>query len=133
MMLREMRFALISGLLLTVAANAIGTEVKIQSSVKSPEVQYAVGRLRLALAETDELRAGGQGGSVRQMSLKVDAAKSDDDGFELTRRGTTLLVHGDSARGAMYGVLDIAEQIRLGASWATIHAHRVIPTMKFRA
>lgn len=132
-MLRQMRFAFIFSPLLMSSICALGAEVKIQSSVASPQVQYAIGKLRLVLAEAGKSQPTARTSAEPPMSVKVSAATSDDDGFALTREGTTLLVHGDSARGAMYGVLDIAEQMRLGASLASVHPHRVIPQMKFRA
>ncbi len=42
------------------------------------------------------------------------------DGFALAREGSRLLVSGGNERGAMYGLLEVAEQVRRGTPFAQV-------------
>ena len=43
------------------------------------------------------------------------------------------MIAGGSERGAMYGVLDVAEQVRLGTPWNKIQERTVQAQFEFRA
>lgn len=57
-----------------------------------------------------------------QLPVRVNASDPTlgPDSFSLTREGGRLLVSGGNERGAMYGLLEIAEQVRQGTPLAQI-------------
>ena len=68
--------------------------------------------------------------------VTVDPAMMTDIGAEGFRRASSrqgLRITGGDERGAMYGVLDVAEQIRLGTPWNKIKERTVKAQLEFRA
>jgi len=55
------------------------------------------------------------------------------DDFALLREGDTVVVAGGNARGAMYGLLDLAGQLRRGATLATLEFRTERAHLAFRA
>lgn len=115
------------------AADVAPTGITLSTSLKAPQIDFAVGKLKAALDEQHTaLRVVAE---AHDASILIQAKSSaiDDDGFALSRKGKQLVVSGQSVRGAMYGVLDVAEQVRLGASIDTLRLHTVTPQTRFRA
>ena len=55
------------------------------------------------------------------------------EGFRRVRSRQGLRITGGDERGAMYGVLDVAEQIRMGTPWNKIQERTVKAQLEFRA
>ena len=105
--------------------------------------QFSV-RLLLALGSTPVFAtpieyglaqlAAAAGAPAAQLPVRVgnnDAALGPD-GFALARNGGRLLVTGGSERGAMYGLLEAAEQVRLGTPLAQIQPKTTRARFGFR-
>jgi len=90
--------------------------------VDSPQVRYALGKLAQAP------------GAAALLPLPVEENTSlGPDGFALTRRDGLIVVTGGDARGAMYGVLDLAAQLRQGATPTTLDLRAERARLPFRA
>ena len=66
---------------------------------------------------------------VRVVSNDLDLGP---DGFALVREGDRLLVSGGNPRGAMYGLLDVAEQVRQGTPLERIEPKTERARLEFR-
>jgi hypothetical protein len=55
------------------------------------------------------------------------------EGFRRVISGKGFRITGGDERGAMYGVLDVAEQVRMGKPWNEIEERTVKPQLGFRA
>ena len=105
----------------------------------SPLLRYALGKLESTLSQKgDTLRRASRFESVQTaiLNITIDTTAAKDvgqDGFRLYRQGDRLTIISSNERGAMYGVLDVAEQIRLGTPWNKIEERAVKPQFEFRA
>jgi hypothetical protein len=105
----------------------------------SPLLRYALGKLESTLSQKgDTLRRTSSSESVQTaiLNITIDTTAAKDvgqDGFRLYRQGDRLTIISSNERGAMYGVLDVAEQIRLGTPWNKIEERAVKPQFEFRA
>jgi hypothetical protein len=138
MKLNLIRFTLLSAALLACAVTLQAAEVTV-SAPDSPMVRFALGKLEAALKQQGhdlkrtERPASEMGAAI---VVAVDPALIADVGREgfrrvKSRQGLKITAGGD--RGAMYGVLDVAEQVRTGAPWETIKDHSVKAQLGFRA
>ncbi|MCX6934332.1 MAG: hypothetical protein NTZ29_16880, partial [Verrucomicrobia bacterium] len=124
--------------LLLGGASLPAAEVTV-SSPDSPLLRFALGKLESALQR--------QGHTLKRTTIQtpalgaaivvtVDPAALADlgaDGFQRVASGTGLKITGGAERGAMYGVLDAAEQIRQGTPLSKIEARAVQTPFEFRA
>jgi hypothetical protein len=55
------------------------------------------------------------------------------EGFEISYKSKVLFISAIDATGAMYGALDVAEQIRMGKSWHNLAIKKVNPYFTVRA
>jgi hypothetical protein len=132
------RFKVLTAALLLCGASLTAAEVTV-SSPDSPMLRFALGKLEAALQQQgDTLRriTSQSPGPAAKIVVTVDTTTTTDigaDGFrrESSRQG--LRITGGDARGAMYGVLDVAEQIRLGTQWNKIKDRTVKAQLEFRA
>jgi hypothetical protein len=78
--------------------------------------------------------AAAAGVAVARLPVRVVSNDPDlgPDGFALAHVGGHLLVSGGNERGAMYGLLDVAEQIRLGTPLAQIEPKSERARFEFR-
>lgn len=109
-------------------------------SVSAPDsqvLQYALGKLESAVATNGAaLQRGSSSGPAVALRVAIDPSISEAlgaDGFRLEQQGRTLAISASTDRGAMYGVLDVAEQIRLGTAPDRIAARDVKAPFEFRA
>ncbi|WP_414661158.1 beta-N-acetylhexosaminidase family protein [Horticoccus sp. 23ND18S-11] len=132
------RLALLPVALLACAGALHAAEVTIVAP-DSPLLRFAVGKLESALQrQGDTLKrkpaeAPDQGAAI---VVSIDAAAVTaigPDGFRRVNSRQGLNITGSDERGAMYGVLDAAEQIRLGTAWNTIADRTVKASFEFRA
>ncbi len=105
----------------------------------SPMLRFALGKLESALQRQSATlkkttnQVPGQGAGI---VVTVDPSALTDlgaDGFRRVSSREGLKISGGDERGAMYGVLDAAEQIRLGTPWNTIADRTVKAPFEFRA
>jgi hypothetical protein len=124
--------------LLLCSASLPAAEVTV-SAPDSPMLRYALGKLEAALQRQGHTMkqattpTATQGASI---TVTVDPAALADlgvDGFQRVNSGPRLKITGGAERGAMYGVLDAAEQIRQGKPWQKIEPGSVKKPFEFRA
>ena len=105
----------------------------------SPLLRFALGKLEAALQrqgvtlKRTTAQPPGQGAAI---VVTVDPTVLTELGAEGFRRVSSrqgLKITGGDERGAMYGVLDVAEQIRLGTPWNRIEDRTVKAQFEFRA
>lgn len=127
----------ILALLLSVAALP-AAEVGI-AAPDSPMLRFAVGKLEAALQRQGHTakRTGAQApGASASLVVAVESGTPTAlgaDGFRLGTSARGLTITGGDERGAMYGVLDAAEQIRLGTPWHRLPERTVRAPLEFRA
>jgi hypothetical protein len=132
------RFALLPVTLLACAATLQAAEVTV-SAPDSPMLRFAQGKLEAALRQQGDAlkRTTNQSPDQRtDIVVTVDPSMMTDIGAEGFRRVSSrqgLQITASNERGAMYGVLDVAEQIRLGTPWKKIKEHTVKAQLEFRA
>jgi len=128
---------LISALLLC-AASAPAAEISI-AAPDSPMLRFALGKLDAALRlQGDTLKrtanlAPDQGAAVM---VAVDPAALTDlglEGFKRVRSGAGLKITAGGERGAMYGLLDLAREIRVGTPLDRIPERTARARFEFRA
>jgi hypothetical protein len=68
-----------------------------------------------------------------EISVNIANRSAGVEGFSIAREHGQLVISGRDPRGAMYGVLEVAEQIRLGTPLEKISPKSVSPPMGFRA
>ncbi len=132
------RLALLPATLLACAATLKAAEVSV-SAPDSPMLRFALGKLDAALQQ--------QGDSLRRtahpapdptpgIAVTVDPtalATIGPDGFQRVKARRGLKITAGDERGAMYGVLEVAEQIRMGTPWNKIKERTVKAQLDFRA
>jgi hypothetical protein len=105
----------------------------------SPMLRFAVGKLEAAVQRQSGTlkwtmnQAPDQGAEI---VVTVDPTLLTDigaDGFRRVNSRQGLRITSGGERGAMYGVLDVAEQIRMGTPWNKIQDHTVKAQFEFRA
>jgi len=105
----------------------------------SPMLRFALGKLEAALQQRgDNLKrwsqpSPGQGPMLRVAIESGEAGGLGTEGFRLNRSRKGLGISGGGERGAMYGVLDVVEQIRLGTPMEKIRDRTVKARLEFRA
>jgi len=102
-------------------------------------LHFALGKLKAALqrqAGTLKWTRNPAPGQRAQIVVTVDQTLMTDigaDGFRRVGSRQGLRITGGDERGAMYGVLDVAEQIRMGTPWNKIKERTVKAQFQFRA
>jgi hypothetical protein len=105
----------------------------------SPRLRFALGKLTSALhLRGDTMKRLPPAGASAQPDIVVltsvgGAVNPGSEGFSLATRDGRLRIAGGDERGAMYGVLDVAEQIRTGTLWNRIQDRTVKAQFEFRA
>jgi hypothetical protein len=112
-------------------------EVVVRSS-DTPMLRYALGKLKGALHQqsTSLKLSDGASDEEADFMVSVDSARLDQigaEGFTRTSDGECVRIIGADERGAMYGILDVAESVRTGTPWGKIEERTVKPRLGFRA
>lgn len=137
MKLRFDAFALLPAALLA-GATLPAAEVTV-SAPDSPMLRFALGKLEAALQrQGDTLRWTGRQEPDRgaKIAVTVDPTLTTGiggDGFRRVNSGQGWRITAGTPRGAMYGVLDTAEQVGLGLPWNKLRERAVKAPFEFRA
>jgi hypothetical protein len=133
----RVRLALLSVAMLGCAATLGAAEIAV-AAPESPMLRFALDKLEAALqrqAHTLKRTPSPAPGQPAAIVVAVDPAMVKDlgaDGFRRVRSAPGVHITGGSERGAMYGVLDAAEQIRQGTPWNKIPDLTVKARFEFR-
>jgi len=132
------RLTLLPVALFACAAALQAAEVTVMAP-HSPMLRFALGKLEAAL----QRQAGAlkwimdePPGQSAAIVVTVEPTRMTDigaDGFRRVSSPQGLRITGSDERGAMYGVLDVAEQVRMGTPWNKIQDRTVKAQFEFRA
>ncbi len=131
-------FRALAAALLLGSASLPAAEVTV-TAPDSPLMRFAQGKLEAALKQRgDTLKRVTNPAPNQIPNLSVTfapgtAAGIGPEGFRQTRQGTGRTIIGGDERGAMYGLLDVAEQIRLGTPWNKLEDRTAKAQFGFRA
>ena len=109
------------------------------SAPDAPMLRFALGKLEAALQQKgDALKrtahsSPNQGATIVVTVVPTGMIELGREGFKRVKSREGLQITASDERGAMYGVLDVAEQIRLGTPWNKIEERAVKPQFEFRA
>jgi len=105
---------LVFSLLLFVACTNQKMQITISADVSNRNIQFAVDEIKAAFAENEtELLLGEIDDADIVFSLQADNHDLKKEGFSIKKNAKRIQVIGADAAGAMYGGLELAEQIRL--------------------
>ncbi len=121
--------------LLTMAQVTIAFDDNIQPVV------FGVSRLEEALKKsgqqvqkTNFAVTSKEANIVIQVTTRQVADPSlQKEGYQISNKNNNLLVSAIDPAGAMYGVMDVAEQITMGKTWQTVTSKKVNPRLAVRA
>ena len=109
-------------------------EVMVEVRDSAEPVAFALKKLESTLgAHGDKMVRSESLATKPAIVVRSDVTDVGPDGFQLERTEGGLTISGGDARGAMYGVLDVAEQIRLGTALEQISPRTVRARFPFRA
>ena len=130
-------------------AEAERPRVALEFDANSPPVAFGAERLRQALEQAGYSveQVPDTGAAPARIAVRVEPSRSTEpageamrpaaEGFALetaTRDGApTIAIRGGDAAGAMYGALDLAEQLRQGMALAEVEPKAAEPRFPFRA
>jgi hypothetical protein len=97
----------------------------VVGDLTSPQVRFALEKL----TET----SGTDDAAEIAVAIRPDAPGLRREGFRIVRVGGGLRLDAADATGAMYGLLDVAEQLRMGGSLAAVQEKTEAPRFPFRA
>ena len=128
------RFTLLPVALLAGSGALESAEVTV-AAPDSPMLRFAMGKLNSALqrhAGTLKWARNQAPGQRAGIVVSIDPALGPD-GYRQVNSREGLTISGGDERGAMYGVLDGAEQVRMGTPWNKIGDRTVKAQFPFRA
>ncbi|GAB4042709.1 hypothetical protein [Spirosoma litoris] len=123
------------------AQRTIGkAQLVIAFDTASKPIQFGVSRLEKALQKVGQAVKKESTRSNTQSTgilVSVQPAQGEqfirEEGYRISYQNNNLLITAVDDAGAMYGVLDIAEQIQMGKSWKTLTPKAVNPHFTVRA
>lgn len=127
--------ALAAAVLLATPLSAAAIKVAAAADGPGP-VEYALRQLGAAFAGRGDSLVRQDEAAGAQVVVAKESGDLGSDGFAIMRAGGAVVVTGGSPRGTMFGLLDVAEQLRLGTSLAgipprTVHASFGMRGIKF--
>jgi len=130
------RLVLLTATLFICAATSQAAQVTV-AAPDSPMLRFALGKLKAALEQQgDGLTRIAPPAADPGIDVTVDPAARDGlgpDGFSRARVRRGLKITASDERGAMYGVLDLAQELRWGTPLGRIPGRTVKPQLDFRA
>ena len=96
------------------ACSSPGKKISISADATMPQIAFALDELSTALdAKGIEALRGDAENADIIFSIQSDNEDLKEEGFSITKENGTIFVTGADAAGAMYGGLELAEQISL--------------------
>ena len=96
------------------ACSSSGKKINISADATIPQIAFALDELHSALEKRGiEALQGGTENADIIISIQADNALLKEEGFSITRESGLIHVTGADAAGAMYGGLELAEQVSL--------------------
>jgi hypothetical protein len=112
----------------------LSSQIKVQYDPKIIPIEFAVSKLENSFGKKTKIVR------IQDSSLKTDIrvsvnAKSGipKEGYNIQRRDDEIIISSSDATGAMYGVFELAEQIRSGIPLKNIKEKKQQPQFSVRA
>ncbi len=134
-----MRFPLLLVLLAFPALVASAREISVRVYTTGLPVEHGLGKLAAAIAaQGDTLnRLAADPAFAPELEVKLSAPGAANhpgpEGFSLERKGSALVLTGGDERGAMYGLLHVAQELRHGTPLRAIAPRTERAHSRFRA
>lgn len=103
------------------------TEIKVAASAHNPLTRFAVRKLKKNLA-----KAGYTPGEPA-VTVDLREAAGVPQSYSIHRNGSVVTVTGSDDRGLMYGILRLAEEVKLGTPIARVRDEAERPFIQIRA
>src|SRR5687768_354313 len=122
----------ILGILFPIASSG---QITIAVSEESEPLLFGIQRIRHALHEVPVSRQISRSSDDADIRFLLDAVHPGlkAEGYEISQGQDGIVVRARDAAGAMYGALDIAEQIENGATLRTVAEKKINPHFSVRA
>lgn len=120
-------------LLFVFTIKAEAADITISAPPHSDKIQFALSKLKKALADKGDVLIIKPFGEKAQIMVLTTDKTIKVEGFSLKRENGILKINGGDERGAMYGILDLAQQVRFGAALGGIQDKKEEPGTEFRA
>jgi ribosome-associated translation inhibitor RaiA len=121
-------------------SSIVKAQVTIAFDINNKPVSFGVTRIEEALNKSGrQVRKINSSSNstnaniIIQVLVAKELSSIQKEGFEIAYRNKTLTISATDTAGAMYGALDVAEQIRMGKTWQTISSKKVNPHFTVRA
>lgn len=118
----------------------LSAQVTVAFDFNNEPVSFGVSRIEKALKGSGQpvqkiklSAAPRKANIIIEISNNNQQSRRQKEGFEISHHNNTLLVSAIDTVGAMYGALDVAEQITMGKKWQNIPGKKVTPHFTVRA
>jgi len=121
-----------------IPAKEITAQVSVAFSANNKPVAFGVDRLEKAFQRSGQqviktnLETANETEDITVV-ISADARSIRKEGYRISLANKKLRITATEATGAMYGLLDIAEQIQMGKTWQTVKEATVNPHFTVRA
>ena len=126
--------------LMCLLSGLVNAQVIIDYDVSDKPVAFGVRHIEEALLSSGihvNKMDGKEGAGHRDIAISIKPAAElpfvRKEGFDIRYRNKVLMVSAIDNAGAMYGALDVAEQISMGRSWKNINPKTINPHFTVRA
>ncbi|MCK4921280.1 MAG: hypothetical protein KAS71_09550 [Bacteroidales bacterium] len=101
-------------LIFIVGCNDKGQQITVSSELESKKIQFAIDEINTAIAERSEQSESGETANANIVfTIQPDNAAIKIEGFRITKDGRQIKIIASHESGAMYGGLEVAEQIKI--------------------
>ena len=110
-------------------------EVTLSFDATIPQLSWGAGRLGTTIESLGSSVTHLAAGEAADIRVMIDSLLSSvgEEGFQITTEGGAVTVLAKDAVGAMYGMLDVAEQLQMGTGLDGMADRTVDPRFAFRA
>ncbi len=129
-----------ANMLLAQAGKSIKSQISIVIDKKSPMEVFGASKIEAALKKLNvstQLVSNTEATGKEQIHLKIVSPNSDaqlkKEGYRIKKSGNNFLITAIEKSGAMYGLLDVAEQIEMQKGLNKVLPKIVNPRFAFRA
>ncbi|MFD2932804.1 hypothetical protein [Spirosoma flavum] len=123
-----------------VSAQAKAERLVVAFDTTNKPIRFGVSHLEKALQKAGQsintmlLVSGAKAATI---TIRIVPAQTEssirEEGYRISYQQTNLLITATDSVGAMYGVMDAAEQIGMGKTWRTLTTKKVDPHLTVRA
>jgi hypothetical protein len=112
-------------------------QVSVSFDLDVPSVQFGASKIKKALQKAgqkvtiERLKKGDTNGDI---IIKIAVDKTiNNEGYQISYNNKRLIISANDNTGAMYGAMDVAEQLQMGKTWQTITPKKSSPSLSVRA